>query len=94
MTLDSNKNLIKWAICIVLPLIIFFLPETALFTSAFKGFLAVTLLGILMLASELVPNMVSAIIFPVGYAILNIAPLPTVLGSWTSTTPFVVLCGF
>lgn len=94
LTLDSNKNLIKWAICIVLPLIIFFLPETALFTSAFKGFLAVTLLGILMLAFELVPNMVSAIIFPVGYAILNIAPLPTVLGSWTSTTPFVVLCGF
>jgi len=92
--LQNNKNLMKWAACIVLSAIIFVLPEGALFTPAFKGFLAVTLFGILLLAFELVPNMVSAIIFPVGYALLQIAPLSTVLGSWTGTTPFVVLCGF
>lgn len=92
--LANNKGLMKWAITVLVPVIIYILPENALFTSSFKGFLSVTIFGILMLAFDLVPNLVSAIVFPVGYALLQIAPLQTVLGSWTSTTPFVVLCGF
>lgn len=93
-TLANNKALVKWVITVLIPVALYLMPETELFSSAFKGFLAVTLFGILMLAFDLVPSLVSAIIFPVGYALLSIAPLETVLGSWTSTTAFVVLCGF
>ncbi len=93
-TLVNNKALVKWGITVLIPVALYLMPETELFSSAFKGFLAVTLFGILMLAFDLVPSLVSAIIFPVGYALLSIAPLETVLGSWTSTTAFVVLCGF
>lgn len=93
-TIGRNKIFIKWAVNVLIPIIVYFFPETELFTASFKGFLAVTLFGILMLAFDLVPSLVAAIIFPVGYALLNVAPLATVLGSWTSTTAFVVLCGF
>lgn len=93
-TLAKNQTLMKWTACILIPVILYFMPGNALFTHSFKAFLAVTIFGIMLLALDLVPNLVSAISFPVGYALLEIAPLETVLSSWTGTTAFVMLCGF
>jgi di/tricarboxylate transporter len=67
------------------------IPCNELFTFQVKTFLAVTVLGILVLAFELCHGMFVGMYFPVVYTLLNLAPKATIFAGWTTTTIYVCL---
>ena len=78
----KRSDLIKWAICIILAAICFFIPESEIITSNVKWFLVITVLGLAITAFELVPTIVISVLMPVLWILLNVAPMETVLSSW------------
>lgn len=90
----KRSDLIKWAICIILAAICFFIPESEIITSNVKWFLVITVLGLAITAFELVPTIVISVLMPVLWILLNVAPMETVLSSWVSTLPLMIVGAF
>lgn len=84
---------VKWLLSLILPLMIFLIPINNIFTLNLKIFLTSTLFVILIIAFELLPLLVSALLLPTLYLITGIAPIPIVFSSWTSQTVWIVLSG-
>lgn len=89
----DKKVLIGWVISILVPLVIMMVPVTDIFTSDLKLFLMITLFVILIIAFELLPQLVAAFLMPSLYLISGLVPVETAFGSWTNTTVWVVLGG-
>lgn len=89
----DKKSLFCWAICLLFPALIAFLPTSAAFTGSLKLFLVLTIFVILIIALELLPRLVSAILLPSLYMITGLVPAETAFASWTSTTVWMVLGG-
>ncbi len=91
-TLD-RKYYIKFAICIIVPILTMMLPTTEAFTPLMRKYLAVTLFGITMFIFELAHGAIIALTIAVGYAIFNVANINVVLSSWSHTIVFqAILC--
>ena len=91
-TLDKKKQ-IGWTISILIPLIIAFIPVSENFTVSLKLFFMITLFMILIIAFELFPLLVSAILLPSLYMVSGIVPASAAFGSWSNTTVWMVLGG-
>ena len=91
-TLDKKKR-IGWTISILIPLIIAFIPVSENFTVSLKLFFMITLFMILIIAFELFPLLVSAILLPSLYMVSGIVPASAAFGSWSNTTVWMVLGG-
>ena len=79
-TLDKKKQ-IGWTISILIPLIIAFIPVSENFTVSLKLFFMITLFMILIIAFELFPLLVSAILLPSLYMVSGIVPASAAFGS-------------
>lgn len=86
------KNL-GWLICLLLPFIIYLIPITTNFTQDLKIFFMATLFVILIIAFELLPLLVSALLLPALYLISGIVPIEIAFSSWTSQTVWIVVSG-
>lgn len=86
----NNTMLIKWAINILIPLVILFMPTNETFTVGMKVFLVITVWAILSFIFETLPTTTTSICLMFGYAFFNVAPLATVLSSWAGSTPWMV----
>lgn len=84
----------KWLLALGVPAIIFFLPETGAFSHEIKLFLCLTVWGVITFAFELLPNMIPAIVMPIGYVMLNLTGFDTVFRPWTTNIPWMVLGAF
>lgn len=85
-TVSNNKSLLlKWAITIIVPILIFFIPLSETYTAPMRSFFVITLLCILIMAFELMNTMAISILMPMLYLIF-IAPAETVFSAWISTT--------
>lgn len=94
-TSQINKGaLIKWAINILVPLVLFLIPETETYTYNVKMFLVVTLAGILMVAFEQVHLMAVSMLFPIGYMVTGLVPMDVAYSAWLQTMPLVVVGGY
>lgn len=94
-TVNVNKGaLIKWAINIIVPLILFLIPETETYTYNVKMFLIVTITGILMVAFEQVHLMAVSMLFPIGYMVTGLVPMDVAYSAWLQTMPLVVIGGY
>ncbi|GCF94244.1 sodium:sulfate symporter [Enterococcus florum] len=89
----DRKNLMGWIVSVAIPMIIAFLPVSETFTPSLKLFLVITIFVILIIALELLPRLVSAILLPSLYMISGLVPAEVAFGSWTSTTVWMVLGG-
>lgn len=89
----NKKKLIGWIISILVPVIIAFVPVSGEFTERLRLFFVVTLFVILIIAFELLPVLVSAILLPSLYMISGMVPSEIAFGSWTNTTVWMVLGG-
>ncbi len=92
MSVDK-KTLIGWLISILVPCIIFMIPTNDFFTADLKLFLIITLFVILIIAFELLPQLIAAFLMPSLYLISGLVPVDIAFGSWTSTTVWIVLGG-
>lgn len=89
----DKKKLIGWIISILIPIIIAFVPVLGDFTENLKKFFIITLFVIMIIAFELLPLLVSAILLPSLYIISGLVPAATAFGSWTGTTVWMVIGG-
>jgi len=89
----DKKKLIGWLMSILVPLIIAFVPISGNFTESLKMYFIISVFVILIIAFELLPVLVSAVLLPSLYMISGIVPTATAFGSWTSTTVWMVLGG-
>ena len=65
--ISSNSNKIKWAITILIPVIIFLIPCTEVYTMTMKKFFIITVFSLLCAAFEFFPNLVIGLMIPIGY---------------------------
>lgn len=92
-TSADKKKRIGWAVSILIPVIIAFIPVSGDFTESLKRFFMITLFMIMIIAFELFPLLVSAILLPSLYIVSGIVPAATAFGSWSNTTVWTVLGG-
>lgn len=90
----SWTGTLQWFIALGIPAIVFFLPESGAFTHEIKLFLCLTLWGVITFAFELLPNMIPAVLLPIGYVILSLTGFDTVFRPWTTNIPWMVLGAF
>lgn len=84
---------IKWIVTLLIPVIIIFLPTNALFTGQIRLFFAFTTLAILLMAFEFFDTMVTAMLIPLGYIMLGLAPAAVVYSGWAGGIPAMVIGG-
>ena len=90
----STSFVIKWVISLAVTAAIFLMPTTEVMTREVKGFLAITVLAMMMMAMELAHNIVPALLLQIGYLIFKVAPAATVFSAWSNQIPWLVLGSF
>ena len=80
---DKTK-MIKVIISVVIPIFIFLIPVTDVFTSDMRTFLALTAWMLLWAAFEITDLLVPSLLWPVLLIILGIIPETTIYNSWLS----------
>lgn len=87
----TTKEKIKWFILLAIIAILAIIPCGPTYTFQVKEFFIIAIAGIYMMAVELVPVYIAAILMPVAYWLLNVAPATVVFGAWTQEVPWVLL---
>lgn len=90
----SSIGYIKWAVNIILPLIIALLPVTESFTSSIKWFMVITILAIILTATANVPQLAVSLGLPVAYIVLLKVPADVAMRAWSLEIPWLILGGF
>ncbi|MFM9414043.1 SLC13 family permease [Peptococcus simiae] len=85
------KALFMWLVTLGLPLGIYFIPTSDLFTNQMKIFLIVTVFAILIIAFESLPKSVITILLPVSYILLGLADPQTAWFPWTMPTVWMII---
>ena len=91
--MENKTYWIKVLINVLLPLSLFLIPVTDVFTREIRLFLVITLIAIISFALETMNLMAVSIALPLAYALLNVAPAGVVYSSWTQVVPWMVLGG-
>jgi di/tricarboxylate transporter len=90
----NKKNMIKWAINIILPLIVLMIPVSATFTPAIKTFLVITVLCVGLMATENIPIFAASLLLPVLYALfLDGVNNGVIYKPWTTDVPWLTIGG-
>lgn len=89
----DKKQGIGWFISILVPMMVVLVPTSEKFTQNLKLFLIITLFVILIIALELLPKLIAAILLPVLYMLSGLVPPEIAFASWTNTTVWMVLGG-
>lgn len=89
----EKKAFIGWMISVLVPCFIYMVPVSEIFTADLRLFLTITLFVILIIAFELLPQLIAAFLMPSLYLISGLVPVEIAFGSWTSTTVWIVLGG-
>lgn len=87
----NTKNMIKWAIIFLAPVLVLLIPTTEAFTLQQKKFLAITVWTIFMFAFELVDNYIPCIIMPFLLIITGVAGWDMAFSGWYKPIPWQVL---
>lgn len=93
---SSRKNtilIIQWIVSILVPIIIFLVPETESFTPVIKGFLAISFWGVFCMATEIIPSTLAALMLPVFYILFKVATPAQAFAPWTSTVIWIAVGG-
>lgn len=90
----SRKEIIMWAIVIIIPIIIMMIPTSEKFTPELRKYAAITLPSILLFVFNIIPNAVTAMGLMILYAIFNVVPGAVAFAAWTNFIPWMVIGGF
>jgi di/tricarboxylate transporter len=90
----DKKSIIKWAINVILPLIVLMIPTSEAFTPEIKTFLLITVLCVGFMATENIPLFATAILLPVLYTLfLKDVGNGVVYQAWTTDVPWLMVGG-
>lgn len=88
-----KKDIISWAITLLLPLMVMLIPTNEMFTGQLRLFCAITLMAIIMFALENINQSAISVMLPIAYIILNLAPAEVALSPWLTSTPWMIWGG-
>lgn len=83
---------IKWAICIIAPLIILCFPTGELFTPLIKKYTAITLFAILMFLFEVLSPAIIGMTLVTCYAFFDVCTLSEALAPWSNSVIYQCFC--
>jgi len=89
----NKRQLIGWLLSVLLPIIIWLIPTGAIFTPQLKLFFVITLFVMLIIAQELLPILISAILLPSLYVLSGLVDVTVGFSAWTNTTVWMILGG-
>lgn len=88
----NRSALTKWAITVFMGLILFFaIPTDGILTPQIRNYLIVSVLFIMIVAFELLPNLVSSLLLPCVYIITGVAAAEVALSPWTNVLIYMVI---
>lgn len=87
----TNKKIWQWAISIILPLCIYFIPLSAVYTAQLRIFFMVTLFAILLIAFDLVDSLIAAVVLFMGYSVTGICDAATVFSAWSNDVAWMII---
>ena len=87
----SKSEKVKWMILASALIILLLIPESDIYSVPVKIFCMITLAGIYMMATDLIPLFMASIMMPIGYWLFGIVPATTAFGSWTGQVTWCVL---
>ena len=91
----SKKEIIGWIVAVLSVVLIMSTQGNALWTHEKQPiFLAITVFFIVLIAFELVHNLIIALLLPFSYMFFGVAKGAQVFSAWSGTIPWVVLAGF
>jgi len=90
----NKKAIIGWLTAVVLMLIVFAIPTTELFTAEIRKFLMATVFFVAIMAFELLPNFIIAVLLPATYVLIGLADIPTAFASYASQNVWMALGAF
>ena len=93
-TARSSAVYVKWLAAIVIPALLFLIPVGEVFTAPMRLFFVITLFMMMVIAMELLPILMSAILLPAAYVLLGVADLSTAFGAWTKPLPYMLVGAF
>ena len=73
----KQGNLVKWLISVGMPLLLFFVPTSEVFTSQARMFLVLSVMAILVIAFGLMDMMIPALLLPAGYWVFGVVEKAT-----------------
>lgn len=87
----NTGPIIQWAISIILPIIIFMIPVTAIFTETLRLYLTVTVFCVCLMAFNFFPMMVSGLIMLILYMVTGLSTPAEAFSPWTNVAVQMVL---
>lgn len=93
---NTGKNRIcafKWAASLLLPLVVFLLPESTNLTLPMKTFLYITLWAVISWAVKTMDDVVTAMALPVLYVLAGLLPYKLAMSSWTAPLTILAIGG-
>lgn len=92
-TVSINKSYwLKWAICLLVPLVILLLPTSEAFTPLIRKYSAITLLAILMFLFEILSPALVGMTLITGYAFTGVCTLAEALAPWANPIIYQCFC--
>lgn len=86
--------ILKWLVTLGIPLFLFLIPNTEIYTGNIKLFFVFTVMIILMVAFEFFDSLIPALLLPTLYTVFNVVEAKTAFSSWTSLTLYMILGAF
>ena len=86
----DTATIIKWVITIAIPLIVYLIPCTEVYTMPIKKFFVIVLFSILLMAFELLGFMAVALFIPFAFIVTKLAAPAQVFAPWTQPTVWLI----
>lgn len=90
---SQRKNILLFAVSLAIPALIWFIPVTEIFTESLRLYFIITLFVILLMAFELVPILVSGMLFGILYFMSGIVDMQTAFSYWTTPMTWMIFGG-
>ena len=89
----NTIDIVKMIVTIGVPLAIMLIPINEVFTAQLKLYFAVTLAAVLAFAFENFNQTLVALVLPIAYTLLKIAPAEVAYSAWSNSVVWMVLGG-
>lgn len=89
--LVDKMLILKWSVTILIPVMLYCIPVSEVFTTQIRMFLCVTLFVLLMMVFEFFDTMILGIMLPVLYIVTGVAPASVAFSGWLNTVGYIVI---
>lgn len=90
---NQKRNIICFLVSLFIPSLIWFIPVSEVFTESLRLYFMITLFVIMLMAFEVVPILVSGMLFGTLYFLSGIVDVQTAFSYWTTTMTWMIFGG-